>query len=313
MPAGAAAAAAADRHRLRPVRPRGRRLAVGRRRSSGCWPTSAWTSRRSARRSPGSSGAGCSSAAAGRRRRLRAVRGGPRDPRRRVTRGSSAGAGRRRPTAGCWWCSPCPEAEREQRHRCAPSWPGWASARWRPGSGSRPGTWPTRPARCCERLGLAGYVELFRGEHLGVRRRCGQRAALVGPRRAARAGTRSSSTAHEPVRERRRRRAARTPGQAFADYVRAAHRLAPAALPRPRPAAGAAARRAGTACAPRELFAELHATAGRPGPRARPVASCIAEHGPDVRSGRAATAMPCTSTSASASQSRATPMPAIAG
>ena len=38
----------------------------------------------------------------------------------RATSGSSTGRGRRRPTAGCWWCSACPRPSGAGVTRCAP-------------------------------------------------------------------------------------------------------------------------------------------------------------------------------------------------
>ena len=195
--------------------------------------------RRSARRSRGSSAAAPCAAARRRRRRVpvRARRGAMREGDRADLR---AAAGAAWPTAGCWRCSRVPESERDKRHllrtRLARLGFGTVGAR---GLGGAAGSWPTRSARCSPAHGLAGYVDLFGGRAPRFRRPGGG-CAPGGTSTSWPRATPGSSAATGRSAD----RLARTPAQRRRGLRRLrpdAHRLAAAALPRPRPAARAAA------------------------------------------------------------------------
>ena len=159
----------------------------------------------------------------------------------RATGASSSTRPRRRPTAGSRSCSRVPEAQRDQAARAAhPAGP----ARLRAGGARRLGRararWPTRSRGSARPAGLAGYVDLFRGEPPRLRRRWPSGCASGGTCPASRPRYAEFVAAHRPLA----RRIARRPPSGAGGLRRLrpdAHRLAAAALPRPGPAAGPAA------------------------------------------------------------------------
>ena len=226
-------------------------------------------SRRSGRRSPGSSAAGCSTPAR--------VDGAP------ATRSPSAAQrdpGRRRPpdlrpaggpsesTAGCSSSSRVPETRAGQaapaalpadlarlRHRGA----GRLGRARAPGRRGRRGARPPRPDR------LRRPVPRRRTSAFGDVRARGR--ALVGPRPACTARYAEFLDRQAPVLRSGRRRRAVDAGAGLRRLRPAAHRLAPAALPRPGAAAGRCCRAAGTACGPRTCSTSCAARLAEPAHR----------------------------------------------
>ena len=195
-----------------------------------------------------------------------------------------------------------PESERHKRHvlRSQLTRLGFGTAA--PGVWIAPAHLHEATAEMLTRLELDAYADLFRGDHLAFGDLAAKVRALVGPRRAR--------TPLPGVRRRARPGAADPQALRHADGRPArvrrlrtrAHRLAAPALPRPRAARGAAAGRTGSASARPTCSSRC----GRASKSPRAPTSL----GDDQRR---CTATPCTSTSASASHSRLTPMPAIAG
>ena len=196
-----------------------------------------------------------------------------------------------------------PESERDKRHQLRSQLTRLGFGTVAPGVWVAPGHLADEAAEVLDRRGLVGYVELFRGAHLGAVR---EQVARWWDLDQLHARYAEFLDRQEPVRVAgvacRRSRAGlrrlRPP----------AHRLAATALRRPRSAARSAARglERGAGGGP---VRRAERAARRPRPRSRPPPHRRLRR--LAQRGRAA--MPCTSTSASSSQSRAMPMPAIAG
>ena len=188
-----AAAAAAHREPLRPVRPRARRLAVGRRRSSGCM---AALGRRGAGGPvvdlPAQAPRTARRPAGRRRRRLRAHRGGAGDP----GDGDARIFGRRRAEESDGWLLvvfSVPESERDKRHQLRSQLTRLGFGTVAPGVWVAPGHLADEAAEVLARRGLAGYVDLFRGASTSAP--SASRWPAGGTSTSCTPGTRSSSTA----------------------------------------------------------------------------------------------------------------------
>ncbi len=192
-----------------------------------------------------------------------------------------------------------PESERDKRHQLRSQLTRLGFGTVAPGVWVAPGHLADEAAEVLDRRGLAGYVELFRGAHLGAVR---EQVARWWDLDQLHARYAEFLDRQEPVRARRR------PRPVVRGLRPPAHRLATAALRRPGSAADPAARGLERSARGGPVRRAERA-ARRPRPRSRPP--------PHRRlrrlAQRGSAAMPWTSTSASSSQSRAMPMPAIAG
>jgi phenylacetic acid degradation operon negative regulatory protein len=128
--------------------------------------------------------------------------------------------GRRRATAGDGWVLvvfSVPESEREKRHLLRSRLARLGFGTVAPGVWIAPGHIAGETADALGRLGLDGYVQLFRGDHLGDRLRSQVREWW--DLDALRARHAEFLDRHDPVRARWARQRRPDPGRAFADYV----------------------------------------------------------------------------------------------
>ena len=298
------------------------------------------TSRRYAPRSPGSSVAACWRPSGRRRRRLRAVRAGPRGP----ARGRRAHLPTARrgppPTAGCSPCSRVPESERHEAARAAlPVVRGWDSVPPPPGVWIAPAHRYEPPSRTLRPASAGSATWTCSGPSTSPSAELPDRVGtLVGPGWPARGMYDDFLAGYRPVLDRWKRQTARGREAAAFRRLRARpHRLAPAALPRPRPAARAAtralARRPGrTASSARCPIGSPSPPTGTsvPSPHSQPDLSgaepfqgpfrgravpgrAIFRGAVPGRAGQGRTAMPSSSTSAVLSHKLVTSIAAMAG
>ena len=195
-----------------------------------------------------------------------------------------------------------PESERDKRHLLRSTLVSMGFGTVSPGVWVAPGLLHDEVARTLEHQGLASFVDLFRARYDGfgsLRDRVGEWWDLPAIEKEYTEFLAKYAGAHA-----RWKSSERCLPHGLRDLRRDAHRLAAASLPRPGSSSRAAAARlerqqgGGALRRPRCVVAQ-------PCPRVRP------HHDPWLTHSR--TAMPWTSTRASTSHSRDTPMPAIAG